>query len=65
VTAVSPVGDDLDRYRWAVEHLLGDALALDDEADVETFFAFVIACYDRGDAPPGCARRWEETRPRR
>ena len=46
------------------EQLLGNALGLDDEADVETFFAFVIACYDQGDAAPDCARRWEETCPR-
>jgi hypothetical protein len=64
VTHGAPAGDDLDRYRWAVEQLLGNALGLDDEADVETFFAFVIACYDQGDAAPDCARRWEETRPR-
>jgi hypothetical protein len=57
--------DDLDRYRCTVELLIGDALALYVEADIETFFAFVIACYDRGDAAPECARRWAETRPGR
>jgi hypothetical protein len=50
--------DDLDRYRYAVERLLGDDLVLDDEADVEAFFEFVIACYDAGETPSDCARRW-------
>jgi hypothetical protein len=64
VTGATAEGDDLDRYRWDVEQLLRNALALDDEADVETFFAFVIACYDQGAAAPDCARRWDETRSR-
>jgi hypothetical protein len=65
VTHDLPAEDDLDRYRCAVEQLVGDALALYDEADLEMFFAFVIACYDRGNAAPECARRWAETRPGR
>ena len=65
VTHDLPAGDDLDWYRSTVELLVGDALALYVEADLETFFAFVIACYDRGDAAPECARRWAETRPGR
>ncbi len=63
VTHGLPAGDDLDQYRITVELLVGDALPLDDEADIETFFAFVIACYDRGDGAPECARRWA-ARPR-
>jgi hypothetical protein len=62
VTCAAPVFDDLDRYRWVVEQLLRDALTLDDDADVEAFFAFVIASHDRGDAAADCARRWQETR---
>jgi hypothetical protein len=62
VTHDLPAGEDLDWYRCTVELLVGDALALYDEADLEMFFAFVIACYERGDAAPECARRWSATR---
>lgn len=61
VTAAPVGGDDLDRYLWAVQQLLGDA-QFDDETDVEAFFAFVIDCHDRGDPATDCARRWAESR---
>ena len=63
VTAVPVEADDLDRYLWAVQQVLGD-VPLDDETDVEAFFAFVIACYERRDPVMECAHRWAQTRAR-
>jgi hypothetical protein len=50
--------DPIERYRVDVEHRLGDRLVLPDEETVESFFEHVIASFDRGMSPSGCASAW-------
>jgi hypothetical protein len=50
--------DLLDRYRRAVERLLGDQLAAAGDDDFEALFHHVSSCFDRDVDAETCARTW-------
>jgi hypothetical protein len=50
--------DLLDRYRHAVEQLLGDHLAAAGDDDFEALFAHVSSCFERDVDEETCALTW-------
>ncbi len=62
VNTPADVGSDdedlLDRYRQAVERLLGSQLAAAGDDDFEAFFDHVSSCFDRGVDAETCALSW-------
>jgi hypothetical protein len=58
VDAGSEREDRLDRYRQAVERLLGDAVALAGDDDFESLFEHVSSYFDDGLDEEACARAW-------
>ena len=50
--------DLLDRYRHAVELLLGDQLALAGDDDFEALFEHIASSFEEGIDEHGCAAAW-------